>query len=30
MFGISAEFDLEKRSLENGDIAGIVEIYPAG
>jgi hypothetical protein len=30
MFGISAEFDLEKRSLENGDIAGIEEIYPTG
>jgi hypothetical protein len=30
MFGISAEFDLTKRSLENGDIAGIEEIYPAG
>jgi hypothetical protein len=30
MFGISAEFDLQKRSLESGDIAGIEEIYPAG
>ena len=30
MFGISAEFDLEKRSLESGDIAGIGVIYPAG
>ena len=30
MFGISAEFDLQKRSLESGDKAGIEEIYPAG
>ena len=29
MFGISAEFDLQKRSLESGDLAGIVEIYPS-
>jgi opacity protein-like surface antigen len=29
MFGISAEFDLQKRSLESGDIGGIEEIYPA-
>jgi hypothetical protein len=28
MYGISAEFDLQKRSLESGDIAGIIEIYP--
>ena len=30
MFGISAEFDLQKRTLESGDMAGIEEIYPAG
>ncbi|MFC2068243.1 hypothetical protein ACFLTP_04475 [Chloroflexota bacterium] len=29
MYGISAEFDLAKRSLESGDFAGILEIYPA-
>ncbi len=28
MYGISAEFELKKRSLESGDIAGIQEIYP--
>ena len=29
MFGRSAEFDLQKRTLASGDIAGIEEIYPA-
>ena len=29
MYGISAEFDLQKRSLESGDIAGITSIYPS-
>jgi len=29
MYGRSAEFDLQKRSLESGDIAGVLEIYPA-
>jgi hypothetical protein len=29
MYGISAEFDLKKRSLESGDIAGIIAIYPS-
>ena len=28
MYGRSAEFDLQKRSLESGDEAGIQEIYP--
>lgn len=28
MYGISTEFELKKRSLESGDIAGIQEIYP--
>ena len=28
MYGISAELELKKRSLENGDEAGIQEIYP--
>jgi hypothetical protein len=28
MYGRSAEFDLQKRSLQSGDIAGIIEIYP--
>ncbi|MFC1972360.1 matrixin family metalloprotease [Chloroflexota bacterium] len=29
MYGISAEFELQKRSLESGDKAGIIEIYPS-
>ena len=29
MYGISAQFDLAKHSLESGDIAGILEIYPS-
>ncbi|MBA7545353.1 hypothetical protein ES705_37719 [subsurface metagenome] len=28
MYGRSAEFELQKRSLESGDEAGIQEIYP--
>ncbi len=28
MYGISAQFELKKRSLESGDIAGIQRIYP--
>jgi len=28
MYGISPEFELQKRSLESGDEAGIQAIYP--